>query len=164
MKALTLTLLILLTQSSHALDADNDGYSNWNDADFNNDGIVNFNDLSELRLIFGSTNPAGDLNGDGRVNFADVARFRALFGKPPGGTASLTWTAPTENEDGSLLTDLAGYRVYLDLSEPVVLAEVNGTYVIVDGLKSGLQIFKVTALDTSGNESVFSGTAGKNIL
>lgn len=29
-----------------------------------------------------------------------------------GGSISLTWTPPTENTDGSPLTDLAGYRVY----------------------------------------------------
>ncbi len=28
------------------------------------------------------------------------------------GTATLSWTPPTQNTDGSPLTDLAGYRVY----------------------------------------------------
>ena len=31
---------------------------------------------------------------------------------------SVTWTAPTTNADGSRLSDLAGYRVYLGTSNP----------------------------------------------
>ena len=30
------------------------------------------------------------------------------------GDATLTWTAPTLNTDGSTLTDLAGFTIYLD--------------------------------------------------
>ena len=33
-------------------------------------------------------------------------------GAPRKGTISLTWDAPTENADGTTLTDIAGYRVY----------------------------------------------------
>jgi len=32
--------------------------------------------------------------------------------KKNNGTALLSWTAPTENSDGSPLTDLAGYKIH----------------------------------------------------
>jgi Putative Ig domain len=39
------------------------------------------------------------------------------------GSAALSWTAPTQNTDGSALTDLAGYRVYHGTS-PSALSDV----------------------------------------
>jgi hypothetical protein len=69
------------------------------------------------------------------------------------------WDAPTENEDGSPLTDLAGYRVYW--------GETSATYTVVSDLivettdtvsitNRNDAYLAVTALDTSGNESDFS--------
>lgn len=72
---------------------------------------------------------------------------------------TLTWVAPTTNEDGTELTDLAGFRVYFGTSSnpksyatPVRLGAGTNTYT-TPGLAPGTYYFVVTALDTSGNES-----------
>ena len=64
---------------------------------------------------------------------------------------NVTWVAPVEYEDGSQLTDLAGFRVYrngemvLDISDPSrVGTEIDG--------ESG-DIVWLTAYDANGAES-----------
>lgn len=76
------------------------------------------------------------------------------------GNVTLQWDPPTENVDGSPLTDLASYRIYY--------GEFSGTYtseIAVEDpadtehellLPSGSYYFAMTALDTDGNESGYS--------
>jgi hypothetical protein len=70
------------------------------------------------------------------------------------------WDAPVENEDGTPLTDLAGYRVYHGTASGVyseVSPLVTETrYTVPNLLTEQAYYFAVTALDTSGNESDFS--------
>ncbi len=47
---------------------------------------------------------------DGKLS-ATLPAFTLTVLKPVVGSAELTWTAPTQNEDGSALTNLAGYKV-----------------------------------------------------
>lgn len=70
------------------------------------------------------------------------------------------WDAPTENTDGSPLTDLAGFRVYYGLTSgvytvvsPLIVPE---QYTTTNLNMETTYYFAVTALDTSGNESDFS--------
>ena len=82
----------------------------------------------------------------------------SLSRRIPTATA-LTWTAPTTNEDGTELLDLAGYRVYIlpsntahDVTQnPTDL--VTQTTVRLDQLQPGLYTAYVTAVDHAGNES-----------
>jgi hypothetical protein len=69
------------------IDADDDGFGNACDGDFNNDNTVNFVDLGELRTTFFSNDAVTDLNGDNVVNFLDLGIFRTLFFQPPGPSA-----------------------------------------------------------------------------
>jgi hypothetical protein len=85
---------------------------------------------------------------------------------PTTGTATLSWAAPTQNTDGSSLTDLAGYRVYYGtsadaLTQVIDVSDVT-TYVI-NGLSSGTYYFAVAAYSTAGTESALSETATKTI-
>src|SRR5690606_32266329 len=43
---------------------------------------------------------------------ASIGPFSIEVTAVAGGAAELSWEAPTENEDGSPLTDLAGYKIY----------------------------------------------------
>jgi hypothetical protein len=86
-----------------------------------------------------------------------------LLASPAWG-ASLTaeWDAPTVNEDGTLLDDLAGYRLYLETPCPSLQYAVVGlvTSVIINDLApSTTYTARVTAVDTSGNESQCSAPA-----
>jgi hypothetical protein len=84
------------------------------------------------------------------------------------GTASLSWTAPTEDANGTPITDLAGYRVYYgtdpnDLSQSVEVTGADTTTYVVDNLPAGTYYFAVAAYTTSGVESEQSNVGSKTI-
>lgn len=77
----------------------------------------------------------------------------------------LEWSAPTENVDGTPLTDLAGYRVYWKFSptgiytqsEPVEDSLATNYTLNLAGVTDQAEIYVVmTALDYDQNESGFS--------
>lgn len=84
------------------------------------------------------------------------------------GSALLSWTAPTQNTDGSALTDLAGYKVYRGTSSGAVTTLVTSLTApaasyTVTGLTSGTHWFSVTAFNTAGNESAKATPGSKTI-
>jgi hypothetical protein len=84
------------------------------------------------------------------------------------GTATLTWTAPTTNTDGSALTDLAGYHIHYGnspsaLSSVIDVANAGATSYVVGSLASGTWYFAVSAYTTSGLESALSNSGSKSI-
>lgn len=71
------------------------------------------------------------------------------------GSATLTWTAPTENENGTALTDLSGFRVLYGLSPSALTQSAELTNpglrsYVVEGLPAGKWYFAMTALAGSG--------------
>lgn len=73
---------------------------------------------------------------------------------------SLSWVGPTQNVDGSPLTDLAGYRLYVGLSRgaygtPSALLDAGASSHELD-LETGTYYLAMTAVDADGNESAFS--------
>ena len=84
------------------------------------------------------------------------------------GSATLSWQAPTENNDGTPLTNLGGYRIAYGTSPSAFTKTVNltnpglTTYTITD-LSSGTWYFAVKAYTTSGVESDLSNVASKTI-
>jgi len=84
------------------------------------------------------------------------------------GSATLSWSAPTQNVDGSPLTDLAGYKVYWGPSQSnypnsVTLRNPGLTTYVVENLVSGTYFFSATALNAAGGESAFAVPATKTI-
>jgi hypothetical protein len=83
------------------------------------------------------------------------------------GSATITWTAPTTNTDGSPLTDLNGYRVYYGLSVSALTNMVDVPVGILmhrfDNLNSGVYYFAVTARNSSSVESDRSDVVWKVI-
>jgi len=79
-----------------------------------------------------------------------------------GGTNSMMvgWVAPTTNEDGTRLEDLAGYRLYYGYrsGDYSFVANINRAYtqVSIGGLSTTTWYLAVTAYDYFGNESEFS--------
>jgi hypothetical protein len=83
-------------------------------------------------------------------------------------SASLSWSAPTENEDGSPLTDLAGYRIYYgtspsDLSKRIDVGNPATTSTVVQTLTPGTWFFAISAYTQTGVESARSQVASKVI-
>ena len=70
------------------------------------------------------------------------------------------WDAPTTNEDGTPLTDLAGYNLYQD---GVKVADTGNVLHYVYDVPEGAHVYTVKAYDTSSNESKDSNTIIFNI-
>lgn len=82
--------------------------------------------------------------------------------------ALLSWTPPTKNEDGSALTDLAGYKIFLG-SQPGVypkFVEVNdpkATSYRIENLPAGQWYFSVRSVSKAGVVSAPSSECSKLI-
>ncbi len=80
---------------------------------------------------------------------------------------TLSWTPPTQNEDGSPLEDLAGYVVYYGTSSNTYTQSIdvdNVTNYQVSGLSYDTAYhFALKAYDTSGNQSIYSSELIKTI-
>jgi len=88
--------------------------------------------------------------------------------KADAGTATLSWEAPTTTTNGTMLTDLAGYRIYYgldsaDLSETVDLATIGVQTYVIDNLGAGTWYFAIKAVTSAGIESALSNVVSKTI-
>jgi len=82
------------------------------------------------------------------------------------GDVTLTWTPPTENEDGSPLTDLAAYKIYYGLSEgnypnEIPISNPGLTAYVIDNLTPNTYYFVATSINSSGVESAYSNVRSK---
>jgi len=87
---------------------------------------------------------------------------------PATGTATLDWMPPTENTDGSVLTNLAGYTVYYgtsaaNLTQSVKITNPGLTAYTLSNLPSGTWYFAVTSYSSTGIESSRSGVVSTTI-
>jgi len=86
----------------------------------------------------------------------------SVTGAPAGvNSVALAWTPPTENEDGSALSDLAGYRIHYgpesqNYTATVSLDNAGLTRYVLDSLSSGTYYIAMTAVNAAGVESAFS--------
>lgn len=103
-----------------------------------------------------------------------LAAVTAVGSGAEAASLSLSWNAPSTNADGTPLTDLAGYRVYIGTTLPVcpsasfhsvsspTTRPASGQTVstIITALGAGTTyVVRITAIDTGGNESACSGAA-----
>jgi len=87
---------------------------------------------------------------------------------PGGGSATVTWTPPTQNTDGSTLTDLAGYKLFHASTSAGVdtaagISVPLGTSFTINGLPNGTRWFGMKAVNAQGTESNMSVKASKLI-
>lgn len=88
--------------------------------------------------------------------------------QPANGSATLSWTPPTQNTDGSTLANLAGYRIAYGtssaaLTQTIQVANASMATYVVTSLAPGTWFFAVRAYSSSGAESANSNTASKTI-
>lgn len=83
------------------------------------------------------------------------------------GNAAVSWSAPTQNKDGSALTDIAKFRVYWGQNPAALVQSIEvpvGTLnLTIDKLLPGTWHFAVRTVNQAGVESDLSGVASKTI-
>jgi hypothetical protein len=84
------------------------------------------------------------------------------------GSVTLAWQPPTENTDGTPLTDLSGYRIYYgvdpqDFNNVIELGNAGMTSYVVDNLTPDTWYFAATALNSKGVESTLSSPAVRDL-
>ncbi|NBC23822.1 MAG: hypothetical protein GVY21_10140 [Gammaproteobacteria bacterium] len=80
---------------------------------------------------------------------------------------SLAWQPPAENQDGSPLTDLSGYRIHYgsfsrNYTDDVVIDDASTTNWDLN-LPSGDHYIAMTAFDAQGNESGYSNEIVRSV-
>jgi hypothetical protein len=84
------------------------------------------------------------------------------------GAASLSWTPPTRNTDGSSLTNLAGYRISYgtsasSLSKTITVTNPGLSSYVVESLTAGTWYFSIKAYTSTGTESAASTVVSKSV-
>jgi hypothetical protein len=84
------------------------------------------------------------------------------------GSATLSWTPPTENTDGSSLANLAGYRIYYGtkadaLTQSIQITNPGLTAYTVGNLDSGTYYFAIAAYTVNGIEGEPSKVGSKTM-
>jgi hypothetical protein len=100
---------------------------------------------------------------DGKVS-SSLPQFAIEVTQTAPGSATLSWVAPTVNDDGTALTDLAAYTIYIgqepgNYTDAVTIDNPGLTTYVVDNLVPNTYYFAVTAINADGRESRFSNEA-----
>jgi len=104
---------------------------------------------------------------DGRSSTA-LPAFELAVTQTASGMVTLSWLPPTQNDDGSSLKDLAGYRIYVGqdpaaLTRVIVLNNAGLTRYVVDNLSPSIWHFAMTSFNRKGQESSRSTTVSKQV-
>jgi hypothetical protein len=81
---------------------------------------------------------------------------------------TLSWSAPTENTNGSALTNLTGYIIYYGTSASAMTQTIDVNTVgmltyVVDNLSAGSWYFQIVAVNSAGEQSSPSATVSTSI-
>lgn len=104
---------------------------------------------------------------DGQAR-ASLSRFSVEVTQAALGSATLSWTAPTTNTDGTPLSDLIAYKIYYGTtpnqwSNQVYIDNPSITTYVVDNLSPNTYYFSATSINSMGVESAFSNMASKTV-
>jgi len=104
---------------------------------------------------------------DGKAT-AQLSAFTLQVEQVGTGSATLSWTPPTENTDGSALTDLAGYKIYYgrspdSLDRVVDVTSAGMTSYVVENLTPATWYFSMTSYNASRVESTKSEAVSKTV-
>jgi len=102
------------------------------------------------------------------VSSATLPPFSITVTGTATGTAELSWTAPTLNDDGSALTNLAGYKVRYgqsagNLDQGLDVPGAGTTAIVINDLGTGTWYFTVASYTNTGVQSVPAGPVYKTI-
>ena len=85
------------------------------------------------------------------------------------GSVTLSWTPPILNSDGSVLTDLASYKIYYgngsgNYHTSIQIDNPGITIYVVERLTPNTYYFVLTAINISGVESSYSNEVSEQVL
>jgi hypothetical protein len=104
---------------------------------------------------------------DGSLS-ASLPQFTVTVVQNANGSITLSWTPPTQNEDGSDV-ELAAYKFYYGTSpgnypNQLRVDSPGMTMYVLENLTPGTYYVVATAISTSEMESVFSNEASKQVF
>jgi hypothetical protein len=84
------------------------------------------------------------------------------------GSVTLSWDPPTQNTNGTALTNLAGFYIYYGTrsnayTNTIQIANPGVTTYIVDNLSPGTYYFVVTAYTAGGQDSAYSAQVSTTV-
>jgi hypothetical protein len=99
---------------------------------------------------------------------AALPAFSVAVNQYSSGTAQLTWLPPTDNTNGSVITNLGGYRIHYgtaanNLSQTVQITNPGVSSYTLSNLSKGTWYFAVGAYNSAGSESALSNVGSKAI-
>ena len=110
--------------------------------------------------------------GSGAVGSAATSQAATSgVSSPPTASAAavtINWMPPTENTDGSSLTNLAGYNIHYgtksgNYTQTVSVSNPGLATYVVDNLAPGKYYFAVAAVNSSGTESPLSSEVAATV-
>ena len=87
---------------------------------------------------------------------------------PPTYSATVSWSVPLLNTDGTSLTGVTGYRIYYgpspaNLPDSILVPGAGATSHVISGLTPGTHYFAVATLNSVGVASDLSNAASKTV-
>ena len=97
-----------------------------------------------------------------------VQRWTDAMAASASTSAKLSWLAPSQNTDGTPLTDISGYHVYVgndpnSLATVLDVADGSATSYTVNKLTPGTWYFAISAYTNDGVEGELSSVGSKTI-
>jgi len=98
---------------------------------------------------------------DGKDTAALPAFAITVSAAPATNSVTIAWTPPTQNEDGTTLVDLKGYKIHYGAASGTYTNVISvdnagiASYVL-DSLPDGLNYIALTAYNVAGDESDYS--------
>lgn len=98
------------------------------------------------------------------TNVTPLPQFTLTVSVDPSAAAkgvTIAWTPPTQNEDGSTLTDLSGYKIHYgdapqSYTETIAVSNPGLTRYVLESMPAGTHYVAMTAYNASGAESDYS--------